>query len=119
MLEVSSLLDACCRRLALIGPCSNALSDLALYLATTERQIHEYIIGLLQSVGESPQPFVDDSTILVTAARLETVKDELNRDWRSTSALKTGGVNSLLFYLINTLQVSRPGEGLVPSEPPA
>ncbi len=105
VLSVCTLLDACCRRLALIGPRDNALSDLALYLATTERQIHEYIIGLLADAGEEAKPFVDDSTIMVTAARLSTVKDALNRDWKNSSSHRAGGVNSLLFYLINTLQL--------------
>ena len=48
---------------------------------------------------------MDDSTIMITAARLQTVRAALNADWRTTHSQKTGGVNSLLFYLVNTLQL--------------
>jgi acetyl esterase/lipase len=104
-LECAELLDQCCRRLSLIGPSSPSLSDLGLYLSTTERQIHTYIITILSDAGEKARPFVDDCSIMVTAARLQTVRGVLNANWRGTAALKTGGVNSLLFYLINTLQL--------------
>mmetsp|Transcript_13960 Transcript_13960/g.25587 ORF Transcript_13960/g.25587 Transcript_13960/m.25587 type:complete len:840 (-) Transcript_13960:95-2614(-) len=105
VLEVSSLLDVCCRRLSLVGPRDDNLSDLALYLATTERQIHEYVIAILQSAGEAARPHIDDSSLMVTCARLATLRSTLNSDVKFTAAFKTGGVNSLLFYLINTLQL--------------
>ncbi|GMH68654.1 hypothetical protein TrRE_jg12162 [Triparma retinervis] len=106
VLEAADLLDSCCRRLSLIGPRDNSLSDLALYLATTERQIHEYVLSILSEAGESARPGVDDLNLMVTCARLSTIRVTLESDIvYSNIGRKTGGVNSLLFYLINTLHL--------------
>ena len=105
LLDAAELNDFCCRRLSLIGPRDASLSDLALFIATTERQLHLYMMQILCDAGESAQPWMDDSTLMVTAARLATIKDTLNANWRDVSSMKAGGVNSLLFYLINSLQL--------------
>jgi len=106
VLEAADLLDSCCRRLSLIGPRDNALSDLALYLATTERQIHEYVLQILADAGEAARPGVDDYNLMVTCARLSTIRVTLESDVvYSDVGRKSGGVNSLLFYLINTLHL--------------
>jgi len=80
VLEVADLLDSCCRRLSSIGPRDNSLSDLALYLATTERQIHEYVLAILADAGEEARPGVDDLNLMVTCARLSTIKVALESD---------------------------------------
>ena len=154
VLEVATLLDACATRLVMIGPRDNTLSDLALYLATTERQIVEYIKGILAGIEESDVPLPDEeehhdgevlgasnnvvavdssssspptrfrrqstptaggggrlknasvgNTLLKSASRLNLYREHLNSNYRSSSSQTTGGTNSLLFYLINTLQL--------------
>ncbi len=94
VLEAADLLDSCCRRLSLIGPCDNALSDLALYLATTERQIHEYVLQILADAGEAARPGVGDYNLMVTCARLSTIRVTLESDVvYSDVGRKSGGVN--------------------------
>ena len=105
VMDVSELLDGCCRRLSMIGPMDTTLSDLALYLATIERQMHMYVLSILSDAGEASRPRIDDSSLMITVARLSTIRDSLNTDYKNNMSHKTGGVNSLLFYLINTLQL--------------
>jgi len=63
------------------------------------------MLKILEDAGEKARPWMDDSTIMVTAARLATIKDTLNSNWRDIVSMKAGGVNSLLFFLISSLEV--------------
>eukprot|EP00968_Pinguiococcus_pyrenoidosus_P003431 scaffold214_cov249-Pinguiococcus_pyrenoidosus.AAC.39 len=106
ILRAADLVDRICVRLASIGPRDRGLFELSVTMASIERLIHSYILQLLADCGEAPRPWLDDSTLSVTAARLKALTPALNTQWKDFGgAKKEGGVNSLLFYLIATLEL--------------
>mmetsp|Transcript_38858 Transcript_38858/g.90385 ORF Transcript_38858/g.90385 Transcript_38858/m.90385 type:complete len:90 (+) Transcript_38858:133-402(+) len=66
VLEVVELLNACYRRLTLVGPHDFYLGQLSVALSSTERMIHNHILDILAEAGEVPRTRMDDSTLMVS-----------------------------------------------------
>ena len=112
-LDAAQLIDACCRRLALLGNHHEpALSDLAIVLASTEQILHSHLISLLDDVYERElmnESGVDMevreksySTLMITAARLQMMHSHSYQNEKSQSKEKNQDTMGLQKRLNNT-----------------